>query len=113
MDYCEVAFVYIKNKYVSSFVFLTAVIILEPSYSITHSKADFSLRHTSNFAQNYYRNISRILISFLSFFLSFLDFIYLFDTESTSRESGGGRSRLPSEQGARCGAPSQDPGIMT
>ncbi|XP_064441016.1 large ribosomal subunit protein eL34 isoform X1 [Mirounga angustirostris] len=30
-----------------------------------------------------------------------------------ARGSGRGRSRLPAEQGARCGARSQDPGIMT
>ncbi|XP_045753462.2 UBX domain-containing protein 2A-like [Mirounga angustirostris] len=32
---------------------------------------------------------------------------------NTSRGSGGGRSRLPAEQGAQCGAQSQDPGTMT
>ncbi|XP_027462694.1 COMM domain-containing protein 10 isoform X2 [Callorhinus ursinus] len=32
---------------------------------------------------------------------------------NTSRGSGRGRSRPPVEQGARCGARSQDPGIMT
>ncbi|XP_077932395.1 YEATS domain-containing protein 4 isoform X2 [Halichoerus grypus] len=46
-------------------------------------------------------------------------FIYLFDRErhsesrNTSRGSGRRRSRLPAEQGARCGTRSQDPGIMT
>ncbi|XP_064430687.1 integrator complex subunit 6-like isoform X8 [Mirounga angustirostris] len=44
---------------------------------------------------------------------------YLFDRErhsergDTSRGSGRGRSRLPTKQGARCGARSQDPGTMT
>ncbi|XP_054363184.1 lymphocyte activation gene 3 protein isoform X3 [Mirounga angustirostris] len=52
---------------------------------------------------------------FFSFFLRF----YLFDRErhrergNTSRGSGRGKSRLPAEQGARCGSRSQDPGIMT
>ncbi|XP_077931718.1 gamma-aminobutyric acid receptor-associated protein-like 1 isoform X2 [Halichoerus grypus] len=32
---------------------------------------------------------------------------------NTSSGSGRGRSRLPAEQGARCGARSQDPGTMT
>ena len=32
---------------------------------------------------------------------------------STGRGRGRGRSRLPTKQGARCGAPSQDPGVMT
>ena len=50
------------------------------------------------------------------------DFIYyLFERESTQagekrgaqRGRGRGRSRLTTEQGAQCGAPSQDPGIMT
>ncbi|XP_077911773.1 LYR motif-containing protein 4 isoform X1 [Halichoerus grypus] len=35
------------------------------------------------------------------------------ESRNTSRASGRGRSRLPSEQGARCGARSQDPGTMT
>ena len=41
------------------------------------------------------------------------DFIYLSDRESTSKWSRRGRSRLPTEQGAWCGAQSQDPKIMT
>ncbi len=47
-----------------------------------------------------------ILIYFILFFK---DFIYLFDRDrhsergNTSRRSGRGRSRLPIEQGARCG----------
>jgi len=55
----------------------------------------------------------------LSLSLSFKDFIYLFDRErdseigNISRRSGRGRSRPPAEQGAQCGARSQDPGIMT
>ena len=50
-------------------------------------------------------------------------FIYLFiwqrlreresERGNTSRGSGRGRSRLPTEQGAWCRAQSQDPGIMT
>ena len=45
----------------------------------------------------------------------FLDFIDLFEREGESkgREKGRGRSRLPTEQGTRLGAPSQDPRIMT
>ena len=35
------------------------------------------------------------------------------ERESRSGGRGRGASRLPSEQGARCGAPSQDPEIMT
>jgi len=35
------------------------------------------------------------------------------ERENTSRGSRRGRSRLPAEQGARCGARSQDPGTMT
>ena len=51
-------------------------------------------------------------------FLTFKKYLfYLFDTErekiSTSSWSGRGRSRLPKEQGAHCGAQSQDPRIMT
>ena len=47
----------------------------------------------------------------------FKDFIYLFDRQrsqvgrETGRERGG--SRLPAKQRALCGAPSQDPEIMT
>ena len=47
----------------------------------------------------------------------FKDFIYLFDRESEHKQGElqreRGRSRLPAEQGARCGTRSQDPGIMT
>ena len=50
--------------------------------------------------------------------LFFKDFIYLTERESqVGREAGRGRGlgggRLPAEQGARCGARSQDPEIMT
>ena len=49
--------------------------------------------------------------------LFFTDFINLFERErdrtSRKRETGRGRSRLPTEQGAQCGAQSQDPEIMT
>ena len=44
-------------------------------------------------------------------------FVYLTERETasergnTNRVSGRGRSRLPAEHGARCGARSQDPGI--
>ena len=45
------------------------------------------------------------------------DFIYLFDRQRSQvgREAGRerGESRLSTEQRARCGARSQDPGIMT
>ena len=49
------------------------------------------------------------------FVLEFYLFIWQREQESTSRQSsrGRGRSRLPTEQGARCGAQSQDPGIKT
>jgi len=44
--------------------------------------------------------------------LFFKDFIYLFERERESISMGSGRGRgrsgLPSEQGAQCGAPSQD-----
>lgn len=43
----------------------------------------------------------------------FLNFIYLFVRESTSKAAGRERSRLTSEQGAWCGARFQDPKIMT
>jgi len=51
----------------------------------------------------------------LLFFLRFYLFIWQRERESTSRENsrGRGRSRLPAKQGARCGARSQDPEIMT
>ena len=57
----------------------------------------------------------RLLISGCFSFLFFLRF-YL--TQRASEHKGGrirrrGRSKLPAEQGAYCGAPSQDPGIMT
>ena len=49
--------------------------------------------------------------------ICFKDFIYLRDRESTIarviRSRGRGRSRFPIEQGVHCGAPSQDPEIMT
>ena len=47
--------------------------------------------------------------------ISFKDIIYLFERErkNTSGERGRRRSRLSAEQGAWCGAWSQDPGIMT
>ncbi|XP_027430676.1 mitochondrial inner membrane protease subunit 2 isoform X3 [Zalophus californianus] len=41
------------------------------------------------------------------------DIVSLVERESTSRGSSRGRSRLPAEQGTRCGTQSQDPGIMT
>ena len=44
------------------------------------------------------------------------DFIYSFEEERAQVVRGGverGRSRFPTEQGARHGAPSQDPEIMT
>ena len=46
-------------------------------------------------------------------FIYLRDFIYLFDRQRSQvgRERGG--SRLPAEQRARCGARSQDLGIMT
>jgi len=53
------------------------------------------------------------------FFFFFKDFIYSFDRDrhsergNTSRVSGRGRSRLPAERGAWCGARSQDSEIMT
>ena len=46
-------------------------------------------------------------------------FIYLRERErghgggEGERERGRGRNRLPTEQGAQCGAPSQEPEIMT
>ena len=45
----------------------------------------------------------------------FLKFLFIYWTQSTSRGSstGRGRSILPTEQGARCKAPSQDPRIIT
>ena len=55
--------------------------------------------------------------SFSFFFLRLYLFIYLTEREKeresvhTSRGRGRGRGRLPIEQGARCWAPSQDPGI--
>ena len=55
-----------------------------------------------------------ILITLM--FLKIL-FIYLTEREPESpswgRREGRGRSRLPTEQGAGCRAPSQDPGVMT
>ena len=45
----------------------------------------------------------------------FKDFMYLLEKERayTQAGRGRGRSRLPTEQGAWCGAQSQGPGIMT
>jgi len=40
-------------------------------------------------------------------------FIYLTERAQAGGAAGRGRSRLPAEQGVRCGARSQDPGIMT
>ena len=59
----------------------------------------------------------KTMILYVGFYLFFEDFIYLFDRETasesgnTSPESEKGRSRLPAEQGARCGVQLQDPGI--
>ena len=55
----------------------------------------------------------KLLIFF--FFLRFCLFIWQREQESASQESsrGRGRSRLPVDLGAPCGAPSQDLGIMT
>ena len=52
---------------------------------------------------------------FLFYFILFYLFIWEGARGSTSRGSSRrrGRSRLPTEQGPRCGAQSQDPGIMT
>ena len=51
-------------------------------------------------------------LSVLYFF--YKDFIYLFEREGASMSRGKGRerSRLPAEQGARCGAGYQNPEIM-
>ena len=61
-----------------------------------------------------YLNILFFFFSFLSSFMSFLRF-YLFIWESMrekmGRQRGRGTSRLPNEQGAWCGAQSQDLGI--
>jgi len=43
----------------------------------------------------------------------FLKILFTYLRESTSRGRRRGRSRLPTEQGARRGAPPQDPEIMT
>lgn len=47
-----------------------------------------------------------------SFFL-FKDFIYSKGSEQEHKGRRQGKSRLPTEQGAWCRTPSQDPGIMT
>ena len=59
-------------------------------------------------------------ILWLSFFkdftyllMYFLRFAYLFERKHTSKDTGRGRSRLPTEQGAWHGTRSQDPEIMT
>jgi len=52
---------------------------------------------------------------FTLFFFKIL-FIYLTEKKRERAQAGGsgrGRSRLPAQQGARCGVPSQDPGFMT
>ena len=51
------------------------------------------------------------------FYLFFKDFIFLFDRERAQagwvQAEGEGEAASPAEQGARCGAWSQDPEIMT
>ena len=52
--------------------------------------------------------------SFLLYgFLKKILFIYLWETTSRGSGRGGGRSKLPAEQGARHESPSYDPRIMT
>jgi len=50
-------------------------------------------------------------------FFFFKDFLYLTERQRETAQAGGaagrGRSRLPIEQGACCGARSQDPGTTT
>ena len=59
------------------------------------------------------------LINFSNSFFFFKDFIYLTENERERAHAGGevgrgrGRSRLPTELGAQCGALYQDSGIMT
>jgi len=64
----------------------------------------------------YQFNIMKYTSSFY-WIIFFKDFIYLFDRERAQVgrvvDRGRRRSRLPAEQGARCGARSQHPGIMT
>ena len=56
-----------------------------------------------------------ISIPFFFFFKLKKIFIYLTERAQTGRAAGRGRgrSRLPDEQGAQCGAQSRDSGIMT
>ena len=68
----------------------------------------------------HFQECEQVMSSFVFLFFIFLKiFIYLFicqrerERASTGRQSGRGRSRLPAEQGARCGTRSQDAGIMT
>ena len=61
-----------------------------------------------------YKLSDLILLKIFTMFFK-KDFIYLFKKESEHGQGwrGRGRSRLPTEQGASHGAPSQDPEIMT
>jgi len=54
---------------------------------------------------------SQLMIPHLFFFSK--DFIYLFEREREERQRERETHTLPAEQGARSGAPSQDPEIMT
>ena len=69
-----------------------------------------------------FRTTSNKKRTFCGVFLVFVFniFIYSFERRDSERASTNrwmdrerGRSRLPTEQGAQCGARSQDPGIMT
>ena len=86
---------------------LTCVIFIH-----NKNKLHFMQEHV-RISENIWLNENKQVISFLFIYL----FIYLFDREIHSERGIAsrrrGRSRLPAEQGAQCGARSQDPGIMT
>ena len=62
--------------------------------------------------------IYRFIIIYFKIFIFLKDFIYLRVIVRESTQAGGGaeeegKSKFSAEQGAQCGAPSQDSGIMT
>ena len=80
----------------------------------TRANARHSLWDAYSYIPSIFCNCRVIFILFY-FFLRFYLFICQREWAQADREAGRGRgrSKLPAEQGARCGTRSQDPGIMT
>ena len=72
-------------------------------------KIDFNFTTLGAHFSSTYNNFTTLDYYLLTFLKKIL-FIYLKEIEKESWSRVRGRSRFPTRQGARCGAPSQDPG---